>query len=90
MSINALEDIVNKKQVNTCLVAPGALKHHLQHCTTCKIQNGQYGAPNGRQGLERCLPPRFLGAPVNFCQISFLIQALPLWEKGHNGGKNGK
>ena len=26
------------------------------------------GPQNGRQGLEKCLPP---GTPVNFCKISF-------------------
>ena len=30
---------------NTRLVAPGALAHHLQRLTDCKIQNGRQGAP---------------------------------------------
>ena len=35
---------------------------------------------NGRQGGQKW-PTRFFGAPINFCKISFLIQALLLWEK---------
>ena len=39
------------KDENACLVEPVALAHHLNHCTTCKIQNGRQGSKNGRQGL---------------------------------------
>ena len=39
------------KDENACLVVPVALAHHLNHCTTCKIQNGRQGSKNGRQGL---------------------------------------
>ena len=47
------------------------------------------GPPNGRQGLERCLPIG-LGAPANFCKISFLIRALLLWEKAATEEKRGE
>ena len=44
---------------NTSLAAPGALAHRLQRRIACKIQNGRQWAPNGRRGLDRCLPLGF-------------------------------
>ena len=37
-----------EEEKNTSLVAPGALTHHLQHLTTCLIQNGQQGLEKGQ------------------------------------------
>ena len=39
------------------------------------------GPQNGRWGLERGLPHKFLGTPVNFRKIDFFIRAFLLWEK---------
>ena len=39
------------------------------------------GAPKWPTGSGKGCTPRFLGAPVNFRKISFLIRALLLWEK---------
>ena len=46
-----------------------------------KIQNGHQGPQNGRRCLEWVFSPGVFGAPVNFCKMSFLIQALLLLEK---------
>merc|ERR1711953_1604053 len=45
---------------------------------TSKIQNGHQGASKWPTGSGKVSNPRLLGAPVNFCQISFLIRALCL------------
>ena len=42
---------------------------------TSKIQNGHQGAPKGPTGSGKGYTPGFLGAPVNFSKISFLIRA---------------
>ena len=66
---------------DTSLAAKGALAHRLQRRTACKIQNGRQGAPTWERGSGKVSTPRILGVLSNFRQISFLIQALPLWEK---------
>ena len=58
----------NAELKNTNLAAPGALAHYLQHCTSLKIQTG-----SGKVSIIK-----FLGTPVNFSSISFLIRALLL------------
>ena len=79
---------------NTSLAAKGVLANRLQRRTACKIQNGRQGAPKWQRGSGKVSTPRFLGVPVNFCKISFLIRALLLWEKvateKKTGEKNGK
>ena len=55
-----------------------ALGHSL---TACKIQNGRNGAPKWPMGSGKVPTSRFLGGPVKFCSISFLIRALLLREK---------
>ena len=52
--------------------SPPATPHRLQCRTACQL------APKWPKGSGKMLSPRFLGAPVNFCQISVLIQALLL------------
>ena len=63
---------------------------------TSKIQNGPQGAPKKPTGSGKGYTPKFLGAPVNFCKISFLIRAILLWENvamkkkwRKNGNDNG-
>ena len=51
---------------NTSLAAKGALAHHLQRRTACKIQNGRQGAPEWRTGSGKVSTPRFLGILSNF------------------------
>ena len=50
----------------TSLAANGALAHHLQCRTACKIQNGRQGAPKWRTGSGKVSTPRFLGILSNF------------------------
>ena len=58
--------------LNTSLAALGPLAHRLHCRTACSIQNGQQGAPKWPTGSEEGSIPRLLGAPINFCLISFL------------------
>ena len=51
---------------NTSLEAKWALAHCPLCGTACRVQNGRQVAQNGRRGLERGFPPRFLDAPINF------------------------
>ena len=74
--------------VNTSLAAKGALANRLQRRTACKIQNGSQGAPKWQRGSEMVSTLRFLGVPVNFRKIGFLIRALLLWEKVTTEEKN--
>ena len=55
---------------------------------TSKIQNGRQGAPKWPTGSEKGSNLRLLGASINFRGISFLIQALLLWEKVATAEKN--
>ena len=55
------------RYANTSLAAKGPLAHRLQHCTACKIQNGQYGAPKWQTGSGKVSTPRFFG---HFKQLS--------------------
>ena len=48
---------------------------------TSKIQNGHQGASKWPMGSGKWFTLRFLGTPLNFCLISYLIRALLLWEK---------
>ena len=58
---------------NNSLAAKGALTHRLQCCTACKIKNGRQGAPTWPMGVWKGLHLGFLGNPINFRKISFLI-----------------
>ena len=73
--------ILPEFETNTSLEAPGALAHRLRRCTAFKIQNGRLGAQKQPMESEKVFTPRFMGAPVNFWLVSFLIRALLLWEK---------
>ena len=48
---------------------------------TSKIQNGRQGAPKWPTGSGKGSNPRLLAISSHFRKISFLIRALPLWEK---------
>ena len=52
--------------INTRLVAKGALAHRLQRRTACKVQNGRQGAPKWLTGSGKVSTPRFLGVLSNF------------------------
>ena len=71
-------------------MAKGALTHHLQGRTACKIENDRQGAPKWPTGSGKVPTPRFLGAPANFCYISFLIQAQKKRENNNLENKENK
>ena len=52
--------------------SPPATPHHLLH------QKWSPEGPKIADGAGKGSNPRLLGAPINFCKISFLIQALLL------------
>ena len=64
--------------VNTGLAAKWELAHRLQS------PKWPPGAQNCQWGFERGSILFFLGTIVNFCQISFLIQEVIIWEKVEN------
>jgi len=69
---NKSKSFDDNNKSNTSLAAPGALAHRLQRRTACnaappaKFKMAVSGPQNGRRGLERCLPPRFLDILTNF------------------------
>ena len=77
---------------NTRLVEKGAFATRLQCLTAFKIQNGCQGASKWLTGSTKGSKPKFLGASVNFCYISILIQVAVLREKvvTENGMENNK
>ena len=60
------ENFNNENDLNTSLAAKGALAHHLQRRSACKIQNGRQGAPKWQRGSGKVSTPRFLGILSNF------------------------
>ena len=60
---------------NTCLLAPGAIAHHLQCSPACNSQNGWWS-------VERCLPLKSHQLLIN----KFFDLSTPIVRKVHEGG----
>ena len=67
----------------TCLAVPGAVAHHLQHQTPCKIQNDCQAGQEWSTYLQRGLPLGFWPLRSTFAQ-QFLLFEHSFYEKVDN------